>query len=535
MRGEGAPRWVFAAMGAATLAYLHLDCLDGKQARRTASASPLGQLFDHGCDALCVHLLLVGIAPTLDVGFVPWSYGGQLAVAGPWLAAHWEEYHCGEMLYGNGWWGVTEANYTLVALHFASAVFGPSMWSRKVVDVAPRWLLGPVTKVLALLIRPFAFFFSGGGKGAAAGGGGAISAALSGSKGGLLLLRPVGFALARLGISISTSASSSSSSYSLSIASDFLSSLRINDLLLACIGGCGVLQITTQLWRVYVLDSGKQLPRAERGNKDLGKRAATKHLVQLALVVLVGAVTMGKNIFVYFESFDREKKEKIRPRTKKTHPRKKKPPEKKPRKKTYLIKKTPTGEPLRLPSRSPLHSRAAFAAFGLAYALEATKLIMDHMAKEPFEVVWWPLVSLSAGALHSAASRRRGIPVFGVSPDAIVYFNLAVISLGYLHYVTGVISETCSFLGIRCLTIDVERARRAKEEAAAVAEGRSGRSGGAARETAGNGGGAAASNGGGGGGGADAASKKKKKKKSAPAPASSASPTRRRSSSRSRK
>lgn len=32
----------------ACLAYLHLDCLDGKQARRTSSSSPLGQLFDHG-------------------------------------------------------------------------------------------------------------------------------------------------------------------------------------------------------------------------------------------------------------------------------------------------------------------------------------------------------------------------------------------------------------------------------------------------------------------------------------------------------
>ncbi len=30
------------------LAYLHLDCIDGKQARRTKSSSPLGQLFDHG-------------------------------------------------------------------------------------------------------------------------------------------------------------------------------------------------------------------------------------------------------------------------------------------------------------------------------------------------------------------------------------------------------------------------------------------------------------------------------------------------------
>ena len=279
-------------MGLSTLAYLHLDCLDGKQARRTASASPLGQLFDHGCDALCVHVLLVGIAPTLDVGFVPWSYGGQLAVAGPWLAAHWEEYHCGEMLYGNGWWGVTEANYTLVALHFASAIFGPRMWSRLVVDVAPGWLVKSAEKALALLIGPFASL-SGRGKGA-----GAAAAAATASSGGILgegsvaLLRPLRRALARLDLSPSLTSTSASGS-ALALASGFLSSLRVNDLLLACIGGCGVLQITTQLWRVYSLDSGSGLPRAERGNKELGLRAATKHLVQLTVVVLVGVVSMG--------------------------------------------------------------------------------------------------------------------------------------------------------------------------------------------------------------------------------------------------
>lgn len=51
-------------------AHFHAECglmlipvlappaLQGKQARRTKSSSPLGQLFDHGCDALSVHLLL---------------------------------------------------------------------------------------------------------------------------------------------------------------------------------------------------------------------------------------------------------------------------------------------------------------------------------------------------------------------------------------------------------------------------------------------------------------------------------------------
>ena len=32
--------------------YQSLDAIDGKQARRTNTNTPLGELFDHGCDSL---------------------------------------------------------------------------------------------------------------------------------------------------------------------------------------------------------------------------------------------------------------------------------------------------------------------------------------------------------------------------------------------------------------------------------------------------------------------------------------------------
>lgn len=51
-RAEEAPRWVYLVTAASVVLYVNLDCIDGKQARRTKSSSPLGQLFDHGCDAL---------------------------------------------------------------------------------------------------------------------------------------------------------------------------------------------------------------------------------------------------------------------------------------------------------------------------------------------------------------------------------------------------------------------------------------------------------------------------------------------------
>jgi hypothetical protein len=41
-------RWAFLWYAASLWTYQALDALDGKQARRTGSSSPLGELFDHG-------------------------------------------------------------------------------------------------------------------------------------------------------------------------------------------------------------------------------------------------------------------------------------------------------------------------------------------------------------------------------------------------------------------------------------------------------------------------------------------------------
>lgn len=46
------PAVIFLLNGCAMLIYQTLDNMDGKQARKTGSSSPLGLLFDHGCDAM---------------------------------------------------------------------------------------------------------------------------------------------------------------------------------------------------------------------------------------------------------------------------------------------------------------------------------------------------------------------------------------------------------------------------------------------------------------------------------------------------
>lgn len=36
-----------------------MDAIDGKQARRTGTSGPLGELFDHGCDA--INMMVSGL------------------------------------------------------------------------------------------------------------------------------------------------------------------------------------------------------------------------------------------------------------------------------------------------------------------------------------------------------------------------------------------------------------------------------------------------------------------------------------------
>ncbi|GMH39591.1 hypothetical protein BSKO_07489 [Bryopsis sp. KO-2023] len=130
-----APSWAYTLAGISVVIYANLDCIDGKQARRTGSSSPLGQLFDHGCDAYVVHLLIGNIMACAGHTCGPRTVIGCVTIMLPWALAQWEEYHTGHMLYGNGYWGVLEALYGTTFFHIVTGVFGPSLWSIKLFEI----------------------------------------------------------------------------------------------------------------------------------------------------------------------------------------------------------------------------------------------------------------------------------------------------------------------------------------------------------------------------------------------------------------
>lgn len=58
---EDIPASAFFFAAACIFIYMTLDAIDGKQARRTKTSSPLGQLFDHGCDSFSVAFFMLAI------------------------------------------------------------------------------------------------------------------------------------------------------------------------------------------------------------------------------------------------------------------------------------------------------------------------------------------------------------------------------------------------------------------------------------------------------------------------------------------
>eukprot|EP00584_Thalassiosira_punctigera_P018437 CAMPEP_0172553374 /NCGR_PEP_ID=MMETSP1067-20121228/50440_1 /TAXON_ID=265564 ORGANISM="Thalassiosira punctigera, Strain Tpunct2005C2" /NCGR_SAMPLE_ID=MMETSP1067 /ASSEMBLY_ACC=CAM_ASM_000444 /LENGTH=393 /DNA_ID=CAMNT_0013341549 /DNA_START=45 /DNA_END=1223 /DNA_ORIENTATION=+ len=111
---ESTPDWVVLLAGWCTIAYFTLDCMDGKQARRTGSSSPLGQLFDHGFDCICALFFMATIGSYLMIGGTYWYILLQTTLQFAFFMAQWEEYHTHVLPHCAGkWFGVTETNYSL--------------------------------------------------------------------------------------------------------------------------------------------------------------------------------------------------------------------------------------------------------------------------------------------------------------------------------------------------------------------------------------------------------------------------------------
>ncbi|PPR90497.1 hypothetical protein GOBAR_AA30189 [Gossypium barbadense] len=106
-------------MGSSCTRVASIFVSDGKQARRTNSPSPLGELFDHGCDALASTFETMDFGSTAMCGGDNFWFWVILSI--PFYGATWEHYFTNALILPivNG---PTEGLALKYGLHFMTAI-----------------------------------------------------------------------------------------------------------------------------------------------------------------------------------------------------------------------------------------------------------------------------------------------------------------------------------------------------------------------------------------------------------------------------
>lgn len=118
-----APNWVYYYSAAAVMIYQALDYMDGKQARRLGISGPLGELFDHGCDALNTFFFVVNVSCALNLGASAIFKFTMIFSTFLFDCAQATEYKSGILLHSNSIFGVTEIQLIVAVMHIIPALY----------------------------------------------------------------------------------------------------------------------------------------------------------------------------------------------------------------------------------------------------------------------------------------------------------------------------------------------------------------------------------------------------------------------------
>ena len=129
-------RFPFALFAIGLFVYSCLDAVDGKQARRTNSATPLGELFDHGCDSIaCIFLVLATIS-AVQIGIFEWYiFWHVFLVVFSFYSYQWRTYVNGVLTFSK--FDVTEIQYSVIATCCVRSVIGPGILHKEVMPGVP--------------------------------------------------------------------------------------------------------------------------------------------------------------------------------------------------------------------------------------------------------------------------------------------------------------------------------------------------------------------------------------------------------------
>jgi len=132
--GTKVPSWVWFVNSLALFWYMTMDAIDGKQARRTQNSSALGELFDHGCDALSTMLQIVTIIVATQLGNSYWGLTVMITIHSTFFFAIWEQYYTG-VLRLSALTGPTEALLTAITINLLTGIYGPSFWKIDIIEL----------------------------------------------------------------------------------------------------------------------------------------------------------------------------------------------------------------------------------------------------------------------------------------------------------------------------------------------------------------------------------------------------------------
>jgi len=127
-KSDDVPGVVLFCCSVGLFLYQTLDAIDGKQARRTGSSSPMGELFDHGCDSVSTCLVTMSIMCAISLGsFKNYLFFVFINNSLIFYVAHWQTYCTGKLIFGK--MDVTEVQVETMLSMMVAAFYGPSFFS----------------------------------------------------------------------------------------------------------------------------------------------------------------------------------------------------------------------------------------------------------------------------------------------------------------------------------------------------------------------------------------------------------------------
>lgn len=132
-----APGWVPLTIAFMLFLYMTFDGIDGKQARKLGVSSPLGQLMDHGVDAV-ISVFYAYMCFTIAPGGFSFPIMLMVGVAPLHvLASVWRESEFSTFCCANGVIGVTETNLGSILIQLIVYFFKPRDYNRIIYRFSP--------------------------------------------------------------------------------------------------------------------------------------------------------------------------------------------------------------------------------------------------------------------------------------------------------------------------------------------------------------------------------------------------------------